>query len=203
MENELLRKSAKYLTGIINCHINKKGIELRKMEIGMETVIINVSKFILVYLLAAIFNVLPQTFIVHLSFFLVKLFSFGLHALNSTVCTLISCCLFVLIPFALSGMGIGNYSVAVVFAAVIFVLYRYAPADTKARPIIGATKRKKLKKKAIACGLFLMAVALLLPDNGMKLLLTLGAVYQSVFILPITYKILKRSGKNYENFERA
>jgi accessory gene regulator B len=58
-----------------------------------------------------------------------------------------------------------------------------------------------LRKKAVICGVALMAVTLLIPDNSIKTLLTLGAVFQTVMILPITYKILKRSERNYEEYE--
>ena len=89
------------------------------------------------------------------------------------------------------------------FGGIIVALYLYAPADTKAKPLVGINLRKKLKKKAVICGVTLMIIALIVPDNSLKLLLALGSMSQCVAILPITYKILKRSERNYEKYEQA
>ncbi|MCL2398998.1 MAG: accessory gene regulator B family protein [Defluviitaleaceae bacterium] len=203
MENELIQRTAKVLTRKINCYTCKDGLELQKMELGMEILLINVSKIIIIYLLAILLGILGQTLIIHGAFMLTKRYSFGLHALNSTVCTVLSCCMFVFIPLLLSDMGISNPIVLTVFPVIISILYRYAPADTKARPIIGVKLRKQLKYKSIAFSTIAMAIALIVPNESLKLLMVLGAAYQSISILPITYKILKRSEKNYEMYECA
>ena len=203
MENDLLRQSAKTLAGKINHHTRKEGLELTKMELGAEVFLINTSKIIIIYLLAALLGILLQTLTIHSAFALLKRYSFGLHALNSTVCTLVSCFMFVAVPLLLTlgNVGIGNYGVIIIFSAINLILFCYAPADTKARPIIGAHRRKRFKQKAVASAIFLMAVALLIPNESIKLLLTVGAVYQSISVLPFTYKILNRSVRNYEIYE--
>ena len=204
MESRLIRAAAEHLALKINRHTNKEGLELEKMVLGMEIFLINVSKLIIIYSLAAWLGILMLTFATHVAFAVVKRYSFGLHAQNSTVCTVVSCSMFVFIPLLLSDLRIdNNVVVAAVFAAVIFVLYRYAPADTKARPIIGARLRKQLNRRAVVCGMSVAATALLIPNESLKLSLVLGAVYQSISILPITYKILRRSERNYENYECA
>ena len=80
-------------------------------------------------------------------FGLIKRYSFGLHALNSTVYTLVSLVLFVIIPWLLFGLGIGNLTVAIAFLFVIFVLCKYVPADTKARPLIWKGLIEGMEKK--------------------------------------------------------
>ena len=203
MENEIIRKSAALLASRLNTHIGKEGLAYTKMVLGMEIMIINVSKLIIIYLLAAVIGIVPQTVLLHGAYVVVKRYSFGLHALNSTVCTVVSCMLFVLVPWLtqMLGLGVGNAVVIPAFAAVVLCLYKYAPADTKARPLVGKKLRAGLRKRAVACGVILFVAALLVPNYEVKLLLTLGAVFQCVSILPITYKILKRSVRNYENYE--
>jgi accessory gene regulator B len=102
----------------------------------------------------------------------------------------------------LSGAGISNVVVLAVFLPIIICLCLYAPADTKAWPLIGNKLRMRMKKKAVICGLSLMVVTLMIPGEATKLLLTIGAGYQSIAILPLAYKILKRSEKNYEKYEK-
>jgi len=203
MENELIRKSAVGLANRLNTYIGKEGLDFQKMVLGMEVLIINITKLIIIYLLAAMLGVIIQTAILHFAYVVTKRYSFGLHALNSTVCTIVSCTIFVIVPWALQGTSISNTAVLAIFAVLIFCLYKYAPADTKARPLVGKALRAGLRKNAVACGVVLMITILFIPSNEIKLLLTLGAVFQCVSILPITYKILKRSERNYETYEQV
>jgi len=203
MENKLIHLCALNLANRLNQYMGKSGPEFTKLVLGMEVIIINVSKLIIIYLLAAALGVVVQTAIIQAGYVLIKRHSFGLHALNSTVCTVVSCLMFVITPLILSGFGINNLTVLVVFIFIVMCLYLYAPADTKARPLVGVKLRAHLKKKAVFCGLVLMLITLLIPSYELKFLLTLGAVYQCLGILPITYKILKRSEKNYEKFEQT
>jgi len=203
MENEIIRKSATCFANKLNVYIGKEGLDYKKMVLGTEVLIVNISKVIIMYLLAATLGVFVHTLIIHIAYVAIKRFSFGLYALNSSVCTIVSCALLVAVPWGLQGVGIGNATVLAVFTAVVLCLYKYAPADTKARPLIGKVLRTKLRKKAVICGTTLLAIALVIPNNEAKLLITLGAVFQCVSILPITYKILKRSERNYETYEQV
>ena len=203
LETKIIHNIALRLTEMLNRHVGRTGLELTKTVFGMERFLINASKLIILCTLSALMGMLLQTVIIQLAFGLLRKNAFGLHALNSTVCTLISCGLFVFVPRLLLGVGIGNWIVSVAFIPAILVLYIYAPADTKARPLVGHKLRLKLKRQAVASGLLLFAATLLIPNEPIKLLLTLGAVYQCVSILPLSYKILKRSERNYEMYEHA
>jgi len=203
MENELIRKSALGFAIRLNRYAGKDGLGFKKMVLGMEVLIINVTKLIIIYLLAAILGLILHTAIIHLAYVAIKRFSFGLHALNSTVCTIVSCTLFVAVPWGLQGVGISNTIALAIFTVIISCLYKYAPADTKARPLVGKTLRAKLRTKAVTCSIILLIITLMIPSNEIKLLITLGAVFQCVSILPITYKILKRSERNYETYEQV
>jgi len=203
MENKAIKSFAQYLALWLNRYINKEGLEFAKLMLGMEIFLINASKVIIIYSLALIFGTFPQTAIIHVAFILTKRHSFGLHALNSTVCTIVSCTMFVLTPWILSDAGIGNGIVLAAFALIISCQYLYAPADTKAWPLIGRKLRERMKRNAVACVAILMITALVIPSGNIKLLLTIGAAYQTIAILPLSYKILKRSEKNYEEYEKC
>lgn len=201
MENDFIHLVSLHFAKRLNKHINKDGLEFLKLVLGIETFIVNVSKLIVVYALSTLLGIFVETLTVHFAFILIKRYSFGLHALNSTICTICSVFMFVLLPYMLTGVEIGNHIVIPMFALIILALYKYAPADTKARPLIGQKNRAAFKRKAVACGVVLLFVALLTPSGYAKTLLTMGAVYQSISILPFTYKILKRSERNYEAYE--
>ena len=82
MENELIRKTAVNLAANMNRYICKEGIELRKMELGLEIFLVNVSKLIIIYALAIFLGVVWQTLVVQGAFAILKRYSFGLHALR-------------------------------------------------------------------------------------------------------------------------
>ena len=203
MEGKFVHFASRSLVCRLNKHIKKDGIELQKLTIGMEILFINITKLVAIFLFAVAMGTLYQTLIIYTAFAMSKRYTFGLHAVNSTVCTFVSCGLFVLIPYMLTEIGISNAYVAITFSVAFLLIYRYAPADTKARPIIGARLRIRLKKKAMICCGILMVMALTIPVPEIKLLITLGIVYQCIAILPFTYKILKRSEKNYELYENS
>jgi len=204
MEGKIIRAAAEGLAHKLNRYTNKEGLEFTKMVIGTEIMLINISKLFLVYLIAVLLGTLIPTLITHGAYILIKRFSFGLHALNTTVCTVVSCILFALAPWLLSHLllvSMGNSLVLAVFPFMILALYLYAPADTKARPLVGKKLRTRLKWKAVVCGIILMAAALLVPNESAKFLMAMGAAFQVISILPITYKILKRSQHNYQQYE--
>jgi len=194
---------AQSLAQWINGYAGKDELALKKITYSLEVILLAVSKYIIIYSLAFFIGVFFQTLLINFAFGLIKRYSFGLHARSNIVCIVMCCILFVAVPWGITGIGIGvgNYIVLPIFLVIIFALYKYAPADTKAYPLVGVQRRYKFKKQAICSGIILMIIALLVPDEAMKLLLALGAVFQIVTILPLTYKILKRSVRNYEVYE--
>lgn len=111
MNQNLTHTVALALTERLNRYTNKEGLALSKMALGMEVFLINVSKLIAVYLLAVLLGVLWQAIVTHFAFAMTKRYSFGTHAQHSIVCTMISCSIFTVIPWLVSGMGISNVGV--------------------------------------------------------------------------------------------
>jgi len=202
VENKLIHSIAQRLTDWVSQYQLQDELRRKKILLAIEIFIINMSKLILIYGLAMLLRVVPLTLSTHGAYALLRRYSFGLHALNSTVCTVTSVCLFVLVPWSVYGIMISNSSVILFFAIIVLCLYLYSPADTKARPLIGKKVRQLLKKKAILSGIVLMLITLFISNESIKFLITMGASYQVISILPITYKILKRSEKNYEYYEK-
>lgn len=172
-----------------------------KMVYGLETFIINTTKLTIIFAASAWLGLLLQTAAVMLGYILIRRWSFGLHAKHSAVCTVVSLSVFVLAPYLLAGAEIRQLLIVVIFATLVVLLGLYAPADTEARPLLDPENRQRLRRKAVVAGLVIMAVALAMPCQHTALLITFGACFQIITILPITYKILKRRNKNYETYE--
>ncbi|WP_261830688.1 accessory gene regulator B family protein [Inconstantimicrobium mannanitabidum] len=202
-KESLMEILAGKITSKINDKLNKEGIELQKMKLGVEILLINLSKLFILITLSLMMNLLKETILMCLIFAVIRASAFGLHAKSSSVCTIVTLIMFVGGAYVSKYLMLNNYEILIIFTILNILLYKYAPADTESHPLIGADLRKKLKKEAVIKGLFLMAIALLAQNAQLKTMITLAVFEQVVSILPITYKILKRSYDNYGKYEKC
>jgi accessory gene regulator B len=200
MKKNLTHRIAVKIADSLNKYSPKEGIAYKKIVYGTEVILINIIKTTIIMTVAAILGVLPQTIFVMLGFNALRQTAFGVHALTNIGCILSSIVLFVLAPFLLRGFEATPLMIAIVFAFILAAMCLYAPADTKARPLVNAKQRKRFKKISIAICLVLAVVLMLSPFREINLVVMLGATYSAVFVLPITYKLLKREVNNYERY---
>lgn len=180
---------------------NGDRIAYLKMKLGIEMLLINLTKTSIIYGISLVCHLFLQTLILHGAYYAVRRYAFGLHASTSLNCTLVSILMFVGTP--LLGSYINLSKLAVIGLGLLFaaLLYRYAPADTDKFPLIGADRRRKLRNSSVVTSLILTLIAILMPSSTVTNLLMLGVALQIITILPITYKLLKRSVRNYEKYE--
>jgi len=191
---------AEKVTQWVMGEIQAEEIEYLKAKLGLESILINLSKMIVVYVIAIAFRTLIPTLITHLSYVVLRKFSQGLHAKYSTVCTLASIAMFVILPYLLQNAEISRQWVLLIGVAAPCLFYFYAPADTEKSPIINSRIRNELRWKSVMASIVMMGIALIV-DPMMRTLIVAGVVMQVIMILPQTYKILGRSYNNYEKYE--
>lgn len=191
-------------TSKLNQYTQKEGVELQKMTLGMEIFLHNIPRLVLLAVVAVLLGVLPQFAAILLPFSWIRKYACGLHARNGLNCTVVSLLLFVAVPFVLHALDIqmNAGTLVLVFVLISICLFKYAPADTAARPILGEKKRARLKRNSVIASIVLLILALLLLNETFYGHVALGVIYATVSVLPITYKILGRSMKNYEQHER-
>lgn len=201
MKTDMLHTLAESWASSLNRYAKKEGIELQKMILGMEILLHNIPKLILMIFLAHFAGILSQTIAAWLPFAFIRRYAAGLHAKNSITCTIATLLMFVAVPLALQDVYISQAIFLAVFAVLGIGLYKYAPADTAARPIIGKAKRARLKRQsAIACAT-LPILTLMLRLEAFYVYVAIGAVFAVLCVLPLTYKLLGRSVNNYEQHE--
>jgi len=179
----------------------KEGLAYKKVVLGIEILLINISKVTIVIAIAALLGVIPQAILTIIGFNVLRRTASGIHATTSYGCVITSTILMVVIPFFTWGISLPRIATAAVFALILLAIYKYAPMDTKARPLIGAKKRAKLKRMSMVSCLILATLLIISPFGEINFMVTLGAVYATIFILPITYKLLRREVNNYEQYE--
>jgi len=201
MAATITHRAAVRIADELNRYAPKEGLAYKKVVLGTELFLINIFKAIAVFAVAMYLGVVIQALLVLLGFNILRRTAAGVHAETSIGCTLTSIVLAVLIPYFIWGMSIPRLGIAAIFVLIFTAMWRYAPMDTKARPLIGAEKRKKLKRKSIIASLLLGAVLVANPVTEISLMVTLGAMYSTILILPLTYKLFNRETENYEKFE--
>lgn len=201
-ELSLMEILAEKITIKINNKLNKQGLELQKMKLGVEILLINISKMTIIFTLAASLNLLKESIFMSIIFAFIRSTSFGIHAKKSIVCTIITSIMFIGAGALSNYLTVTNYNVIVIFTILNILLYKYAPADTENHPLLGEDFREKLRKKTVIKAMILMVLAIVVPNN-IKILIILAVLEQTLSILPITYKLLKRGYKNYEKYERC
>lgn len=184
-----------------NKRLQLSELDFIKMKFGLEVILINVTKLIIIISLGFIVGTGVETILICILSAMLRINTFGEHAKSSIVCTLISCVTHVGIPCLTMNFALNH----IVYLALAFIMicfiYRYAPADTEKHPLIGAEKRKKLKHHAVITAVIIVLAALVIPYNRMAMLVLLSLSYIVIAILPITYKLLRRKQNNYEEYE--
>ena len=201
MEKDIIGSIARTWANGLNQHVNKEGKDLQKMVLGLEVLLHNIPKIIVVILAAHILGILYLALLTWIPFACIRRYAGGLHASNSISCMIMTLLMFVAIPYFLQGVGINAAGMIVLFGMVCLSLWKWAPADTKAKPIIGVVKRKRLKRQSVIACTAVLAMALLIGQEEFYVFVLVGAVYALIAVLPLTYKILRRSERNYEKYE--
>jgi len=205
LRNESLSAISNFAVAHLTSYTEKSkysSIDKKKMILGMEILLINLSKGFVIYGGALLLGCFFKTLAIHLAFAATKRYSYGLHAKHSAVCTIYSFTIFVLLTYVTPFIPINNVIALSIFALIITMHVKYAPADTQARPIIGANRRRYLKRMSVSMVIVLMIFTMTVPYIELKTLFVLGAVCQTISILPITYRILERRERNYEIYEQ-
>ena len=201
MGDRLIHSLAVRFADWLNTYVHNDKRNYLKTIYVTEAMLINIINLTLVFIAAAVLGVVVQTVAVMLGFNIIRRNAFGLHSKNVISCTIESLVLFVLAPYLLRSFTVENMAVLAVFCIMMIVVSAYAPADTEHRPLVGTKKRARFKKNAVICSAVLMLAVLLVPYGNIKLMLTLGAIYETVSLLPITYALFKRSYGNYKKYE--
>ena len=190
--NELLYKAANWgadcIYGVVDGD-KYNTLDRNKMADIIKIFLMNMSNIIIIYGFAMVFGNFLKTLTIHLSYTITKKFSFGSHVKNETVYAMISIGLFVLLPFVTPYIAIDNNATILVFSVIVYLHWLYAPANTQKYPVIEPRKRGVLKCISMLCVTGLAVLALLMPDEEIKTLYALGAICQTVNILPIPHRI--------------
>lgn len=172
---------------------NYDTLKIMKLKLGLDILIINIPKYMILLLISYYLNILFYTVIMCIVFGILRSTSFGVHASSSLRCLITSLTLFV------GGVYLCMYiSISITFYLLISILliisyYKYAPLSSHKYAKLSTKHKNYLKHCTLLSLLFILILAFIINDNTIKNIVLLSSFYQLVSIFPITCKILKRS----------
>lgn len=180
---------------------DKSDDDLEIAKYGLNLFFMELYKLPILFGLAYYLGVLKYCIIVYILFGIIRNYAKGLHMKSGKGCLVYSCMTFFSIIY-ISKYLLIHWSLKLLISSVIlYFIYKYAPADTEAKPLLNKNTREKNKKLSIFIGTIYISMSLITSDKVMSNILLLVLVLECIVIHPITYKIFKRRYNNYEHFQ--
>lgn len=181
-------------------HPDYDDIQMDEMRYGLEGFYLTITKSIIIFAIAIIFNVFSEMLLMLIVFNILRKTGFGLHANKSWSCLLSSSIVFILLPILAKMIAIPFYCKVILCVIAIILIYQYAPADTSKHPLIYADRRKKYKIITTINCFILICGLLWIPNETASNLMLFGIYNEIVLILPITYRLFHLSYNNFETY---
>lgn len=182
---------------------NYDDIKLAEIRYGLETFYLNITKFIIIFVLAVTLGILKEMLIFLVLYNLLRLTGFGLHATKSWICLLSSSIIFLGVPILCMSIVVPSYLLLMIAALCTILIVIYAPSDTKKRPLINSKKRAVYKIITTLTALIYCIIIIFLDNTYWLNAITIAMALETFTILPISYKIFNLSYNNYKTYKQG
>ncbi|UZW14745.1 accessory gene regulator B family protein [Clostridium pasteurianum] len=186
---------------IIKNNVEKSEEEFEKIQYGIKIIIINLFKFIILFLTAYFLGVLNYCIVAVVSFGILRTFASGVHAESSIKCIFMNYVIFLGNVFLSLRFSLNIVSVIVIYTIGLILIILYSPADTAERPLVSKRLRKSLKIKSIVAVELLIIISIMLPHSVYRNIIIYSVLEEAVLITPIAYALLRKSYKNYKDLK--
>jgi accessory gene regulator B len=180
-------------------NLEKTEGELEIIQYGIQSILINIFKFIILFSTAYFMRIFDYTLAAFISFGVLRAFASGTHANSSIKCIFINYIMFFGNVFLSLNIKLTKQFIGIIFIISLILIVLYAPADTAERPLISKKLRKELKIKSSMVVLLLAAITLVISNSIYINIITLSILQESLLITPLAYEIFRKPYKNYEN----
>lgn len=196
MKELFLKKSIEFITRY-NKSYSKENIE--KIKYGLEGLYLTITKLIVIFLIAIIFNFFKELLIMLVFFNIIRFPAFGFHADKSITCLIVSTTILLGLTYIMINTPI-NVTNKIIISGICLINYiLYAPADTIKRPLTNAKKRKYRKIASICCATVYIVLIILIKNIILSNIILTALIVESIMINPIMYKMFGMPYNNYKN----
>lgn len=195
MVENIIDKISFYVVDNILCKDEELSEEKREvMLFGVTRIVEDVPKYLAIFIIGVMFNVLKYIGIVLLVNLLYKTFIGGAHARNNITCFFSSIAIFIL-PVGISILVDSNPIVRYVLAFIsfitgIYIIIKIAPADTEEVPILKKYRRNRMKVMAfISLSLILIITLIYIKSVNAQEIVLLSLLEINLFATNTAYKL--------------
>ncbi len=188
---------------IINKYYHYDNNKLLEIKYGLETLYITLSKTLVILLISYLIGTIKETILLFIFFGLLRVSGFGMHAKKSWHCWILSILIFILFSYISTILIIPFEVKTIASITLIFLIYKYAPADTEDRPLINKKRRLAFKILCLITAFVYFILILFLKNNILSNILLFSMLTETLLMIPISYKIFKLKYNNYLFYKKS
>lgn len=177
--------------------------KLEIIKYGLSSLYINLTKTIVIFTISYLLGNLKTLLILMALYSILRLTVFGVHAKRSIDCWISSSIIFLLVPYLCIALVIDIKVKIIIGIISIILIYFFAPADTKKRPLINKKRRTTFKIISIINSTIYVIMFFYVRDNTVSNCIMFALLLAVFVILPITYKLFGVSYNNYKNYKKG
>lgn len=204
----MIENLSKLISEKVSSELNYDNERKEIIQYGTYALIQTLISIISVLILGLVFNIALEALIFLFTASILRKYSGGAHSESSNVCTLLGIIISICIGFLIKSSFFAkmNFELVVFIGIVIFVfgyfiVFKFAPVDTKNKPIKTEKKKKRMKKgslKILTIYLFIEILSIILYYNlgwslvkSVMLSIILGVAWQCITLTYIGNILLK------------
>lgn len=174
--------------------------DIEKIQYGLESIYLSLTKVIVILLLSIFLNIFKETIITLLLFNILRTTAFGIHASKSWICWVTSVPTFIGIPLICKYITFPIYILLIIASISLINFILFAPADTVKRPLIRKKRRIIYKVLTVIIGIIYLAMIIICKNNFIQNCLSASMLIETILISPLAYKIFKMPYNNYKSY---
>ena len=204
----MIENLSKLISEKVSSELNYDNERKEIIQYGTYALIQTLISIISVLILGLVFNIALEALIFLFTASILRKYSGGAHSESSNVCTLLGIIISICIGFLVKSSFFTkmNFEIIVfigivIFVFVYFIVFKFAPVDTKNKPIKTEKKKKRMKKgslKILTIYLFIEILSIILYYNlgwslvkSVMLSIILGVAWQCITLTYIGNILLK------------
>ena len=200
MRERFLRKS---MNSIKRKYPEYSEEKLEEIEYGLDAIYLNIPKTIIIFLIATILGIFKDMILLLLFYGILRTTAFGMHASKSWHCLVISIVMFIGGALVCKYVNVSSYTKIIISVISLICIIKYAPADTRKRPLINAKRRKIYKIISSIIALIYTLLIIIFINKDISIYLTMGLLESVLMIHPITYKVFQLPYANYKHYNSS
>ncbi len=188
------------LMSYIKKNTNYNETKLKEIKYGLEGIYLVISKMIIILSISLILGIFKEMLIFLITYNIIRLPSFGLHATKSYICLISSIIIFIGAPYICNIIYIPIFIKSITCSICIWLMFKNSPADTKKRPIVNKKRREIYKTISVILVILYSFIIILTDNNFISNCCLFSIIIQNFMIAPLAYKLLKQPYNNYITF---